>query len=208
MKVSFYEVYRIFINAVIETWFRFFVVESDFLEMCHKLIVLQNEKTIVVIELLSEEIHVRPIGFVKRSSSNEDERDRRLVSKIVLKKDFTKGLDGIEEWSHVYVIFWMHKISDKEKMLVHPGEGRNVGIFATRAPVRPNPIGLTLVELVKRDENVIWVKGLDAYDDTLVLDIKPYPDWEHGRLIVVTDFRVPKWLTKIIRNDFRKKERL
>ena len=93
-------------------------------------------------------------------------------------------------------------------MLVHPGEGRNVGIFATRAPVRPNPIGLTLVELVKRDENVIWVKGLDAYDDTLVLDIKPYPDWEHGRLIVVTDFRVPKWLTKIIRNDFRKKERL
>jgi len=161
-----------------------------------------------VIELLNEEVHVRPIGFVKRSSSNEDERDRGLVSRIVLKKDFTRGLDGIEEWSHVYVIFWMHKISDKEKMLTHLGGGRSVGIFATRAPIHPNSIGLTLVEVVKRDGNVIWVKGLDAYDNTPVLDIKPYPDWEHGRLIVVTDFRVPRWLTKIITNDFGKKKRV
>lgn len=147
----------------------------------------------------SQKIEIDPIGFVKRSSSNENERERSLVSKIVLKKEFGKGLDGIEEWSHVYVIFWMHKISDKEKMLIHPGGGGNVGIFATRAPIHPNPIGLTLVELVKREENVLWVRGLDALNDTPVLDIKPYPDWENGKLLVVSNFRIPKWLSRIIK---------
>jgi len=140
---------------------------------------------------------INPIGFVKRLSFNENERNRSLVSKIELEKDFAKGLDGIEDWSHIYVIFWMHRILDKEKMLVHPGGRRNVGIFATRAPVRPNPIGLTLVELVKREENVLYVRGLDALDGTPVLDIKPYPDWERGHLIVVDNFRIPKWIKEI-----------
>ena len=145
----------------------------------------------------SEEIHIRPIGYVERLSSEEDDKDRSLVSKIVVESEFAKGLDGIEEWSHVYVVFWMHKISDKDKMLIHSGGGINVGIFATRAPVRPNPIGLTLVELLERRENVLLVKGLDAFHGTPVLDIKPYPDWERGRLIVITDFNVPPWVTKI-----------
>ena len=145
----------------------------------------------------SEKTHIRPIGYVERLSSEEDDKDRSLVSKIVVESEFAKGLDGIEEWSHVYVVFWMHKISDKDKMLIHPGGGIKVGIFATRAPVRPNPIGLTLVELLERRENVLLVKGLDAFHGTPVLDIKPYPDWEHGRLIVITDFNVPTWVTKI-----------
>ncbi len=141
-----------------------------------------------------KKIEIRPVGFVKRTSSDEDVKDRSLVSKIVLRKGFTKALDGIEDFSHVYVIFWMHRVLDTEKVKVHPSGG---GIFATRAPIRPNPIGLTLVELVKRKKNVLWVKGLDAFDGTPVLDIKPYPDWECGRLIVVTDFRIPIWLEKI-----------
>lgn len=145
----------------------------------------------------SQKIQITPIGLVKRSSSDEYERDRSLVSKIVFKNEFAKGLDGIEGWSHVYVIFWMDKISDKEKMLVHPGGGKKVGIFATRAPIHPNPIGLTLVELVKREQNILWVRGLDALNGTPVLGIKPYPDWEKGHWIVVTDFRAPRWLIEI-----------
>jgi len=141
-----------------------------------------------------KKIEISPIGFVKRTSSVEDVKDRSLVSKIVFRKDLAEALDGVEEFSHFFVIFWMHQIFDNEKVKVHPS---GVGIFATRAPVRPNPIGLTLVELVRREKSVLWVKGLDASDGTPVLDIKPYPDWERGRLIVVTDFRVPKWLEKI-----------
>jgi len=73
-----------------------------------------------------------------------------------------------------------------------------LGILATRAPIHPNPIGLTLVELVKRDENVLLVRGLDAYDGTPVLDIKPYPAWERGRLVVVTDVRIPEWVRRVV----------
>jgi tRNA (Thr-GGU) A37 N-methylase len=67
--------------------------------------------------LSSEEIHVRPIGYVERLSPEEDDRDRSLVSKIVVESEFAKGLNGIEEWPHVYVVFWLHRISDKDKIL-------------------------------------------------------------------------------------------
>lgn len=141
-------------------------------------------------------IQIIPIGFIERSSANEDDKDRSLISKIVIKKELTKALDGIEDFSHIYVIFWMHRVKGT-KYLHHPSkkqDSKPVGIFATRAPIHPNPIGLTVVELLKREENMLLVRGLDAFDDTPVLDIKPYPDWEHGRCVVVEDYRIPNWL--------------
>jgi tRNA-Thr(GGU) m(6)t(6)A37 methyltransferase TsaA len=144
--------------------------------------------------LCSQKIEIRPIGFVKRASPEEDVTDKSLVSEIVLEKGFAKALDGIEDFSHVFIIFWMHKISKTEKaaLQVHP-RGRSelplVGTLADRGPNHPNPFGLTLVEVIKCRENVLWVRGLDAYDRTPVLDIKPYGcPWE-----VVTDSRAPKW---------------
>ena len=136
-------------------------------------------------------IKAHPIGFVQRQHPNEDINDRDLVSRIIIGKEYAEGLRGIEEWSHLYVVFWMHEVIDEKKTLVCPGNEREmptVGIFATRAPIRPNPVGLTLVELVKRKENVLWVRGLDALDETPVLDIKPY-----GRPSdIAVNFRVPK----------------
>ena len=154
-------------------------------------------------------IDIQPIGFVKRASTNEDEKDRSLISKIVLQKDLSKALNGIEDFSHIYIIFWMGKISNfkksdlqtKQYMFPPKNKEPSVGVFATRAPMRPNPIGLTLVELIKREKNVLSVKGLDAYDGTPVLDIKPYPDWERGRWIIVENFKTPKWLKKIINSE-------
>lgn len=143
-------------------------------------------------------IQIKPIGFVERQSANEVDKDRSLVSMIIINKNLTDALDGIEDFSHIYIIFWMDKIKDT-RHLHHPGKTKDskpVGIFATRAPIHPNPNWLTLVELIKHEANVLWVRGLDAYDGTPVLDIKPYPDWEHGKCIVVDDFRVPKWQKK------------
>jgi tRNA-Thr(GGU) m(6)t(6)A37 methyltransferase TsaA len=143
-----------------------------------------------------KKIELRPIGFVSRTLPNENDRDRSLVTKVVLDEHLAPALDGIEDWSHIYVIFWLDRVvRTEEPVLHHPSSG--LGIFAARSPIHPNPIGLTLVELVKREENVLWVRGLDAYDGTPVLDIKPYPDWEQD-LIVVTDFRIPQWLTRIM----------
>ena len=144
-------------------------------------------------------IEMRPIGFVSRTSQHENDRDRSLVAKVVLDEALAPALDGIEDWSHIYVIFWLDRVGRKHEPVLHH-RNSGLGIFAARSPIHPNPIGLTLVELVKRRENVLWVRGLDAYDETPVLDIKPYPDWEQD-LIVVTDFRVPEWLRGIIEQD-------
>ncbi len=146
-------------------------------------------------------IEVSPIGVVYRQSSDEDINDRNLVSKITIDKEYSDGLAGVEDWSHLYVIYWMDRISEEKKTLICPGNESmpTVGIFATRAPVRPNPIGLTLVELVRREQNILIVKGLDALDGTPILDIKPYPYWVKGRWITVTEYKTPSYFLKINR---------
>ena len=136
-------------------------------------------------------IEVKPIGFVVREDSLEDE------SKVVLAEEFAEGLDGIEGFSHIYVIFWLHKVKNRERRVlkVHPRGRRDlpsVGVFATRSPMRPNPIGLTLVELVERKGNVLVVRGLDAFDGTPVLDIKPCISETVGR-----KFRFPDWWVRL-----------
>jgi tRNA-Thr(GGU) m(6)t(6)A37 methyltransferase TsaA len=147
-------------------------------------------------------VDMKPIGLVRRTSADEDVKDKGIVSRVVLDEDLGPALDGIAEFSHVFVIYWLHQVVHAEEpVLHHPGrlgQAQPVGILATRAPIHPNPIGLTLVEIVRREGNTLWVKGLDAHDGTPVLDIKPYPDWERGRLIVVTDFRIPEWLRRIV----------
>jgi tRNA-Thr(GGU) m(6)t(6)A37 methyltransferase TsaA len=132
-----------------------------------------------------------PIGFVRQTSFDKNVRDKSLVSRIVLRKDLVKALDGVEEFSHVFIIYWMHKISKAKRRLVHDEGGTQmppIGVFACRGPIRPNPIGLTLVELVKRKDNVLLVKGLDALNNTPVLDIKPYGCTSE----IVMNFRAPK----------------
>lgn len=149
-----------------------------------------------------ESIEMSPIGVVRRTSAEENERDRDLLCEIVLVDDLAPALDRLDEWSHIYVIYWLNRVEHAEGPVAHfpsrEEESPPLGIFATRAPIHPNPIGLTLVELIRRERNVIVVRGLDAYDGTPVLDLKPYPDWEQGQLIVVTDFRVPEWVTRIV----------
>ena len=123
------------------------------------------------------QITMTPIGFVRRKAADEDTRDRNLVSQVVLSSGLTRALDGIEEWSHIYIIYWLNRVEQQEEQfLCFPGEGphkRPVGVLATRAPIHPNPIGLTLVELIGREDDILHVQGLDAYDGTPVLDIKP-----------------------------------
>jgi len=147
--------------------------------------------------VVTEEIKMKPIGYVHRASQEEDVKDRSLISRIVIRKDLVEAFDGIEDFSHVFVVFYMHQVSEKEKRLlkVHP-RGRLdlplLGVFATRTAFRPNPVGLTLVELLERKENILVVKGLDALDGTPVLDIKPYNSRD-----MVLKARVPEWHKKL-----------
>jgi len=145
----------------------------------------------------TKKIKIKPIGYVRRASKEEDVKDRNLISRIIIRKDLIEALEGIEDFSHIFVVFWMHQVPKEEtKMLkVHP-RGRTdlplLGVFATRTAFRPNPIGLTLVELLERKNNVLVVKGLDALDGTPVLDIKPYNSRD-----MVLDAKVPEWHKKL-----------
>jgi tRNA-Thr(GGU) m(6)t(6)A37 methyltransferase TsaA len=145
----------------------------------------------------SKDIKLKPIGFVRRLSKGENVKDRSLVSEIVVQKRLTEALEGLEGFSHVYVLFYMHEIPAEETktLKVHPKGRTNlplVGVFATRSAYRPNPVGLTLVQLIKRKENVLVVKGLDALDGTPVLDVKPFDSWD-----MTLDARVPEWHKKL-----------
>jgi tRNA-Thr(GGU) m(6)t(6)A37 methyltransferase TsaA len=143
--------------------------------------------------MTTNEIKLKPIGFVHRLSKGENVKDRSLISEIVVHKRLTRALEGLEDFSHIHVLFYMHGIplEGTKTLKVHP-RGRTdlplVGIFATRTAHRPNPVGLTLVQLIERKENVLVVKGLDALDGTPVLDVKLFDSWD-----VALDARVPEW---------------
>lgn len=144
-------------------------------------------------------ITLRPIGYVQTPVPDEEIRFRRreAVANVVVAPELTEALEGIEAYSHLFIIFWMHRIDPSAgiDLKVHP-RGRTdlprVGLFATRTPHRPNPIGLAVVELLGRRDNVLTVRGLDAYNGTPVLDIKPYDFYDR-----VESVRVPDWWLRL-----------
>ena len=132
-----------------------------------------------------------------------DEGWGAVVSEVVLDEALADGLDGIEEFSHVLVLFWMHRAGEAEPMRMRRRpQGRQdmpeVGIFAQRARHRPNPIGATAVKLLGRNGNRLMVQGLDAINGTPVLDVKPYvPAFD-----AVQSARVPEWIPRLMERYF------
>jgi tRNA (adenine37-N6)-methyltransferase len=144
------------------------------------------------------EINLTPIGFVRNAVTEPKGEDwQTITSEIIVNEDFKDALSGIDEFSHIIVIYWMHRTSPVERsiMKVHPKRNPNlplVGVFATRSPARPNPIGIATVKLLECRENVLKVIGLDAIDGTPVLDIKPHIPGSDSP----TAAKTPGWLTK------------
>jgi len=143
-----------------------------------------------------ENFNLVPIGRVVNDVEYpSDVRWETITSKVVIAPHLVEALDGIDGFSHVLIIFYLDKMDEDRRCLlqVHPenkGELPLVGVFATRSPARPNPIGVTVVKLLERQENVLKVLGLDAYDGTPVLDVKPY--LRRGDLI--EEATMPDWL--------------
>ena len=117
------------------------------------------------------------------------------VSEIVIDPGLTEALDDLDDFSHIIVLYWMHRVAEDEAPLKVRPMGREglplVGLFATRSPNRPNRIGKATVRLLNRQGNILMVKGLDALDGSPVIDIKPYlPGYDS-----VGDAAVPWWIT-------------
>ncbi|MGO8759453.1 MAG: tRNA (N6-threonylcarbamoyladenosine(37)-N6)-methyltransferase TrmO [Terracidiphilus sp.] len=123
----------------------------------------------------------QPIGFVHSPYRETSAIPKGLGAKheaegvIELLREYEAGLKDIEGFSHLYVI-WEFDRADGYDLIAHPptDEKRPHGVFSTRSPRRPNPIALTVVELLQRDGASLAVRGLDMLDGTPVLDIKPY----------------------------------
>lgn len=88
--------------------------------------------------------------------------------------EYEAGLTDIEGFSHLFVLWVFHQADGYELVGTPPTDDRPHGVFATRSPRRPNPIGLTVVELIRREGRVLHVRGVDMLDGTPILDIKPY----------------------------------
>jgi len=133
-------------------------------------------------ETLSEKIEMFPIGYVENDylEPEYNEEIYRKVSKIVLKKELTEGLFRLDDFKKIYVLFYFSKSQGYNLTQHRRYDGNVSGVFASRSPYRPNGIGLTIVELLKVEGNVLFIKGLDAINGTPVLDIKPYIEKVEG----------------------------
>ena len=123
------------------------------------------------------EIKLKPIGFVSTEEKDHFGGWAEAVADLVIDKKYEEGLKDLKDYSHLIVLYWMHEVKACE--LRHVPQGKvgkvpKVGIFACRCVQRPNPIGLSTVQILKVKGRKITVKGLDAISDTPILDIKPY----------------------------------
>ncbi|MGV9171531.1 MAG: tRNA (N6-threonylcarbamoyladenosine(37)-N6)-methyltransferase TrmO [Promethearchaeia archaeon] len=167
------------------------------------------------------EFNIKPIGIVKNKKNSEilkySKKDIKLdhkiireqgnelkPSKIIINDEYVECLDGIEDFSHLVILYWTHKTPEKARKIkkVHPAGMEKMpikGILATRSPVRPNPIALISVKLIERKDNVLIVEGLDAINNSPIIDIKPHlPSYDSPLNVKLAD-----WMYSIM-DEFKK----
>lgn len=144
-------------------------------------------------------ITITPIGTVQTQASDDTTRWRDVVSQIHINETFVTGLQGLEDWSHIVVIFSMHATAFEpaQHLLNHPNNRSDIpqkGVFAQRSHLTPNTIGMTTVKVLEIEGNIVTVKGLDAINGTPVLDLKPFAPVYDG----ATDPLVPVWFLRLM----------
>lgn len=142
-------------------------------------------------------ISIKPLGRAKNKVNKPTLTGwKDLVTEIMIDKNYAKGLDGIEDYSHIIVVYWMDQ--ERKCHIKHHPQGKSdvpyVGIFACRCPQRPNPIALSTVTLLSRKGNILKVKGLDILNNSPILDIKPY--W--SQYDQVQKAKAPTWVKKLV----------
>ena len=142
-------------------------------------------------------ITLRPVGIVRnRIKERPGGGWENVVSDIVVDSSLTEALENLDEFSHIIVLYWMHQVdaTGQRATKVRPMGNQEIpmkGVFATRSPNRPNPVGKAIAKLLLRHNNILKVRGLDAIDGTPVIDIKPYiPGYDSA-----ANAKVPPWIT-------------
>jgi tRNA-Thr(GGU) m(6)t(6)A37 methyltransferase TsaA len=156
------------------------------------------------------EVIYKPIGVIHSSFHNLEGMPIQPTSEssglgtVEIYTEFVDGLKDLGGFSHIYLLYHFHKMR-QSKLLVTPFlDTASHGIFATRAPSRPNPIGLSLVRIVSIDNNLIHVDHVDVLDGTPLLDIKPYvPEFENAHDVRIGWLENAKWQIRTRKSDER-----
>ena len=150
------------------------------------------------------DIRFKPIGVIHTGASADEVKQSEQEGELEIFPEFTDALDGIDGYSHLFVLTYFDRLRPeqigplkvKPRALLRHGfkleELPELGVFALDSPTRPNPIGLTLVRILRHEGNRILVSGLDFFDGTPILDIKPY----RGQYRT-DEFTVPGWFHKL-----------
>jgi tRNA-Thr(GGU) m(6)t(6)A37 methyltransferase TsaA len=150
-------------------------------------------------------LQLTPIGIV-HTNVNENEllQERLVEGRLEIYQDFIEGMNSLDGFSHLILITFLDRVSSearrtlkiKFRHLQRAGIPLDVlpevGVFASDSPHRPNPIGISIVETIKFDGRFIHVHGLDVYDGTPIIDIKPYTPFRR-----IQNIKVPEWFSKI-----------
>jgi tRNA-Thr(GGU) m(6)t(6)A37 methyltransferase TsaA len=145
------------------------------------------------------------IGYVHHQVPDAEvaRRRREIVARVAILPHLRDALMGIEAYSHLIVLTWMHRArAAGPPWQTHPRGDPALpltGVLASRGRNHPNPIGLAVVELLERRDCDLWVRRLDAYSGTPVIDLKPYDHYD-----VFTELRVPAWLAARPGNEERR----
>ena len=155
---------------------------------------------------MSREVTFRPVGVVRTAASDDEirERSRELEATIEIFPEFQEALEGLDGFSHIFALSFLNRLKPEQigplkvrpRRLVRKGfkpeEVPLVGVFALDSPTRPNPIALSLVKFLRRQGAKLVVLGLDCFDGTPVLDIKPYRDDYRAN-----EFELAGWYRKL-----------
>ena len=126
------------------------------------------------------EIQYRPIGIIHSPFKDiegmpiQPTGASKIKSTIEIYPEFTEGLKDLEGFSHIILLYHFHKVKESKLIVTPFMDSQSRGVFATRAPKRPNPIGLSIVKLINIEQNILNIGNIDVIDGTPLLDIKPY----------------------------------
>ena len=133
-------------------------------------------------DIMKEEIVFHPIGVVHSPYSPDTGAPRQGIlrpdeeASIEIYEPYQEALQTLDEFEYILVFFYFDQVKSWESIVKPPGstDKHEFGLFSTRSPKRPNPIGFSLVKLDRIEKGVLYIRGIDAFEGTPVLDIKPY----------------------------------
>ena len=153
-------------------------------------------------------IEIKPIGVVRTKYSDREVSNswpEGVEGVLEIFQEYSEGLHGLEGFSHLIVLAWLHKVSGDQRnvlkvrfrrfarMGIRLEELPEVGVFASDSPHRPNPIAISIVKLRRIEGNRVYVSGLDLYDGTPILDLRAYTPFYS-----LSDFRIPEWYRDLL----------